>query len=73
MSAARRKSFPPKTHAARLVPPDDVPALANAILELLADPPLQRRLAAAARRRAEEQFDIRTSVDALLQHWEESK
>lgn len=61
--------FPPEKHAARLVPPDDAHALADAILELLGDSALRGRLAIAARRRAEEQFDIQASVGSLLQHY----
>ncbi len=41
-----------------LVPPDDAPALANALRRLLADAGLRRRLGAAGRRRAEERFDL---------------
>ena len=40
------------------------------MLELLGDRELRGRLAAAARRRAEEQFDIRTTVGHLLRHYE---
>jgi glycosyltransferase involved in cell wall biosynthesis len=61
--------FPPGKDAARLVPPDDANAIGNAILELLGDSARRRRLGAAARRRAEEQFDIRTSVGDLLRHY----
>jgi glycosyltransferase involved in cell wall biosynthesis len=61
--------FPPACGAARLVPPDDADSLAAAMLELLGDPALRGRLASAARRRAEEQFDIRTTVKELIRHY----
>lgn len=61
--------FPPGENAARLVPPDDVPAIGAAMIELLGDPAERRRLGAAARRRAERQFDIQTAVANLLQHY----
>jgi glycosyltransferase involved in cell wall biosynthesis len=61
--------FPPEKNAARLVPPEDSNALADAIQEMLSDSSLRRRMAAKARRQAEEQFDIRASVDGLLAHY----
>ncbi len=61
--------FPPEKEAARLVPPDDAQAMGDAILKLLGDSALRRRLSMAARRRAAEQFDIRMSVDDLLRHY----
>jgi N-acetyl-alpha-D-glucosaminyl L-malate synthase BshA len=39
-----------------LFPPDDLPAMAEAAIRLLTDPALNRRIAAAARRRAETEF-----------------
>ncbi len=63
--------FPPGLEAACLVPPDDPHALANAILRLAADEALRQRLAAAARKRAEEVFDIRRASAALVQHYRE--
>ena len=41
-----------------LVPPRDVPALADAIATLLGDAGLRRALADRARRRTEQQFDM---------------
>jgi len=63
--------FPPESRAARLVPPDDAGALAAAIRQLVADRALRRRLSRAARRRAEEAFDIRDATAALLAHYRE--
>lgn len=66
-----REIFPPQREAARLVPPDDPGALAAAILEVATDEPLRRRLATAARRRAEEAFDARQATAALVKHYRE--
>lgn len=41
-----------------LVPPDDVPALTDAIATLLADPGLRHRYAEAGRRHAETTYDL---------------
>ena len=64
-----REIFPPECQAARLVPPNDVPALTAAMEELLADAETQGRLAAAARRRAEECFDRETATAGLVQQY----
>jgi glycosyltransferase involved in cell wall biosynthesis len=61
--------FPPDSHSAVIVPPDDTDALGNAVLEVLGDVALRQRLAAAARRRAVERFDIQESVGQLLRHY----
>jgi glycosyltransferase involved in cell wall biosynthesis len=63
--------FPPQSRAARLVPPDDADALAAAILELMSDEPLRARLAAQARRRAEEAFDAKRAAARLIKHYRE--
>jgi glycosyltransferase involved in cell wall biosynthesis len=66
-----REIFPPQSTSARLIPPDDPDTLAAAILELLGDEGLRSRLAAAARRRAEEAFDARRAAAALARHYRE--
>lgn len=62
--------FPPESRSAAIVPPDDAHALGEAILELLGDAALRQRMAVAARRRAQQQFDIQASVSALLRHYQ---
>lgn len=64
-----REIFPPEQEAARLVSPDDADAMADAMSELLGDLSQQRRMARAARRRAEGQFDVRRTVNELLNHY----
>jgi glycosyltransferase involved in cell wall biosynthesis len=66
-----REIFPPPSDSARLVPPDDPDALATAILELTGDERLRSRLAAAARRRAEETFDAGRAAAGLVKHYRE--
>jgi glycosyltransferase involved in cell wall biosynthesis len=61
--------FPAESGAARLAPPDDASWLASAILELLGNRESRNRLGAAARRCAEEQFDIRKTVGKLIRHY----
>ena len=63
--------FPPETASALLVPPDDPDALADAVHRMLTEPGLRTRLAAAARRRAEEAFDIRRTIAGLVGHYRE--
>jgi glycosyltransferase involved in cell wall biosynthesis len=63
--------FPPESEAACLVPPDDVPAISAAVGRLLGDPPLRQRLAANARKRVEEAFDLKRAVDGLVKHYDE--
>jgi glycosyltransferase involved in cell wall biosynthesis len=62
--------FPPGSHSARLIPSADAAALAAAIMELVRDQPLRCRLAAAARRRAEEAFDVRTAAANLVAQYQ---
>lgn len=50
----------------RLVPPEDPAALAAALLEVLEDPALARRLGRAARRRALERFTLSGEVAKLV-------
>jgi len=64
-----REIFPPRSAAARLVPPDAPPSLAAAIAELLSDGPGRRRLATAARRRAEEAFTASRAAADLVRHY----
>lgn len=64
-----REIFPTATAAARLIPPDDPAALTAAMGELLAVTSLRNQLAQAARRRAVEAFDARTSAAALVEHY----
>jgi glycosyltransferase involved in cell wall biosynthesis len=64
-----REIFPPQSHSARLVPPDDPIALSRAMLEVLCDAPLRAALASSARRRAEEAFDIRSAAAGLIEHY----
>jgi colanic acid/amylovoran biosynthesis glycosyltransferase len=51
-----------------LVPPEDVPALADALARLLMDGDLRQRLSLAARQKAERVFDVRRNV-AQLHQW----
>jgi glycosyltransferase involved in cell wall biosynthesis len=48
-----------------LVPPQDAPALADALERLIRDPVLRRRLGKAAENRVREKFDHHASVDQL--------
>ncbi|MEE8452862.1 MAG: glycosyltransferase family 4 protein [Thermoguttaceae bacterium] len=64
--------FPPQSESARLVAADDAEALANAMIDLLQDEPSRNAMAKAARRRAEEAFDIRTAVAGLVRHYREA-
>lgn len=63
--------FPPCSGGAQLVPPDDAGALAAAVEQLLAVGAHRHRLAAAARRRAEEAFDLHIAAEGLLRHYQE--
>jgi glycosyltransferase involved in cell wall biosynthesis len=52
-----------------LAPAGDAQALADCLERVLRDPSLAARLGAAARRHAEERFDVRQQVDRLLRLW----
>ena len=64
-------NLPSNAHVVRhmsngwVVPVDDVPALANAMLELLEKADLRQRLGAAARQRMEADFSMTSVVDRL--------
>jgi glycosyltransferase involved in cell wall biosynthesis len=62
--------FPPQREAALLVPPNDPEKLATGMMELLNDPDRRHRYQLGARRRAEEDFDIKTAVVRLLEHYQ---
>ena len=62
--------FLPGSGAARLFPADDPEALSTAIWELLGDADLRTHMAAAARRRAEQAFDVRHAVARLVEHYQ---
>lgn len=51
-----------------LTPPGDAAAIADALARLAADPDLRAALGEAGRRRIEEEFDVRRSVERLLEH-----
>ena len=53
-----------------LVPPADAESLAQAILRVLGDEPLRRRLGSRARE-ASRRYDVRTCVDEMQQVYEE--
>jgi glycosyltransferase involved in cell wall biosynthesis len=53
-----------------LVPPGAPDAVASAVLRVLRDPALARRLAAAARRRIEREFDVRTMAARTMEAYE---
>lgn len=53
-----------------LVPPDDPGALADAVMGLLADAELRRRLTAGAQERLRTRFDVRTMARRLLETYD---
>jgi glycosyltransferase involved in cell wall biosynthesis len=66
-----REIFPAESDSAILVPPDDEHAMAEAVLALLQNEARRHSLASAARRRAEEAFDIRHAAQRLVAQYEE--
>lgn len=64
-----REIFGEEPSAARYIAPDDDRALAEAVAALMPDPAERARLAQAARRRAEEKFDVRAAALALGEHY----
>jgi glycosyltransferase involved in cell wall biosynthesis len=64
-----REIFPDDWQAANLVPPGDAEAIAVAMRQLLLDPALRGRLAAAARQRAAAAFDEREAATGLVAHY----
>ncbi len=51
---------------------DTAPEFANAVVELLADPPKARELARRARREVEQHWDMRVLTERLEQHYRET-
>ncbi len=66
-----REIFRTELDGAILVPPDDERALAEAMLALLQNEARRQSLARAARRRAEEAFDIRYAAQRLVAQYED--
>jgi len=64
-----REIFPAAARAALLVPPDDVPRLAQSLADALNSPMLRQELGHAARRRAEAAFDVRSAAAQLIGHY----
>ena len=54
----------------RIVPPGDVPALAQALIAFAQDEPLRRAAGAAGRARVEARFSLETMVRAYQQVYE---
>jgi glycosyltransferase involved in cell wall biosynthesis len=65
-----REIFPTELDGAILVPPDDERALAEAVLGVLEVKPRRESLARAARRRAEDSFDLRDAAQRLIDQYE---
>ena len=61
--------FPVGSGSAKLIPKDDASALGAAMRELLEDETSRREMGAAARRRAEEAFSIKTAADKLVREY----
>jgi glycosyltransferase involved in cell wall biosynthesis len=65
-----REIFPTDLDGAILVQPDDERALAEAMAAVLQDEPRRQALSRAARRRAEEAFDIRAAAQRIIEQYE---
>ena len=66
-----REIFPPESHAACLVSPDDTPALADEIQHLLGDEAERQRMSVAACERAVTAFDDVQAGAALVEQYRE--
>lgn len=64
--------FPPESAAAILVPKNDAVAIGEATISLLANDSRRQSIASAARRRAEQAFDIRDASRGLIEHYHEA-
>ncbi|NLS91744.1 MAG: glycosyltransferase family 4 protein [Planctomycetaceae bacterium] len=64
-----REIFPSEDEGAILVPAGDAPALAEAIVRVLADEAVRKSLARAIRRRAEAAFDLPLAAANLVEHY----
>jgi glycosyltransferase involved in cell wall biosynthesis len=65
-----REIFSTDDFAALLIPPNDAERLADALSRLVNDDSARGQLAAAARCRAEKQFDVRTAAEGLVRHYQ---
>jgi glycosyltransferase involved in cell wall biosynthesis len=65
-----REIFPTESDGAILVPADDERSTAEAMLGLLHSEPRRLSLARAARRRAEDAFDIRAAAQRLIEQYQ---
>lgn len=62
--------FPPESAAAILVPKNDAVEIAKATISLLANDSIRLSVASAARRRAEQAFDIHDASRGLIEHYQ---
>jgi glycosyltransferase involved in cell wall biosynthesis len=67
-----REIFPPHANAAALVPPESADVLARAVGNLMFDSLRRLQLGRAARRRAENAFDVRTAAARLIEQYHEA-
>jgi glycosyltransferase involved in cell wall biosynthesis len=56
-------------HSSRLIRPDDPKMLATAIEELIRDPEMRQRFAAAARAEIESRFPVQRAAEELRRLW----